>query len=436
MRFHPTAFAVVLAASSTEAFHVAPSLVASSRPINGRPTRSRSFGIVPQQRKPQTSLYLLPGGGPEQLKEFISASERVSKSSKVKNPKLTKLAGAAALPLTYLVGAAITPTRYLAAKAVVGAVAAATAGRVGKSAVEEDVRKACPSAIAQRLLELGVDGDNIADGIDRLREDYGVDEDDFIPMKIQVYSQYLVGMAKNPLTKTAELKELTSLREALRLDNSQVGQAHAEAAFNLFADVRKTTAMWELMEEPDHPDRQKIDKLLFLSERAFVQGGETEEARTFEMSRVAAWSGVPVDKADERVRSVANPFYERALKSTREKLESGAVSSEMLEKARNTLGIQEEDARTMGIEAFDEEVRLQLGLPEEDDEGYDDDLDYDMNRRVATDEEGKELLYKLLNKREEATKEELKEMSIEDTKSIKFKEGAFEHVSISCSMSS
>ena len=154
------------------------------------------------------------------------------------------------------------------------------------------------------------------------------------------------------------------------------------------------------------------------------------------MSRVAAWSGVPVDKADERVRSVANPFYERALKSTREKLESGAVSSEMLEKARNTLGIQEEDARTMGIETFDEEVRLQLGLPEEDDEGYDDDLDYDMNRRVATDEEGKELLYKLLNKREEATKEELKEMSIEDTKSIKFKEGAFEHVSTSYFMSS
>jgi len=105
--------------------------------------------------------------------------------------------------------------------------------------------------------------------------------------------------------------------------------------------------------------------------------------------------------------------------------------SEMLEKARNTLGIQEEDARTMSIEAFDEEVRLQLGLPEEDEEGYEDVVDYDMNRRIATDNEAKELLYKLINQREEATKEELKQMSIEDTESIKFKEGAYEHVSIS-----
>ena len=240
MRFHSAAFAVVLAASSTEAFHVAPSRVASSRSINEAPIFSRSFGIVPPQRAPLTSLYLLPGGGPEQLKEFIAASEHISKSNKVKNPKLAKLAGAAALPLTYLVGAAITPTRYLAAKAVVGAVAAATAGGVGKSAVEEDVRKACPSAIAQRLLELGVDGDNVADGIERLREDYGVDEDDFIPMKIQVYSQYLVGMAKNPLTKTAELKELTSLREALRLEGKVASFPTAIGDFDNGTTIRST----------------------------------------------------------------------------------------------------------------------------------------------------------------------------------------------------
>ena len=426
MRFHASAFAVVLAASSTEAFHVAPSRVASSRSFNTNP----SFGIAsqPLQQQYPTALSLAPGGGPEQLQSFIQLTEPVSKTSKVKNPKLAKLAGVAALPLSYIVGAAITPTRYLAAKAVVGAVAAATAGGVGKSAVEEDVRNACPTAIASRLLELGVNGPNVADGIDRLKEDYGVEDEDFIAMKIEIYSQYLMGMAKNPLTKTAELKELTQLREALRLNNAQVGQAHADAAVYLDMEISRTTSRWEL-DDPDHPDRKSIDKLLFLSERAFVQGGETEEAKTFELSRVVNYIHVPMDEVKGRIRSVSSPFYERALKSTREKLESGAVSSEMLEKARKTLGISDEDARDMSVDAFDEEVRLQLGLPEQDWDGYDMDDGYDMNRRISTDGEGKELLYKMLNTREEERKEEMNEMTVEDTRDVKFKEGAFEHVS-------
>ena len=332
--------------------------------------------------------------------------------------------------MSYLIGAAITPTRYLAAKAVVGAVAAATAGGVGKSAVEEDVRKACPAAIAARLIELGVDGPNVSDGIERLKDDYGVTEEDFVPMKINVYSQYLVGMAKSPITKTAELKELASLREALRLNNAQVGQAHAEGAFELFVEIRKTTQLWEL-EDPDHPDTLSINKMLFLSERAFVQGGETKEAQTFEFSRVVNNCGVPSDEAMDRVRNVANPFYERALKSTREKLGSGAVSSDMLEKARKTLGINDDDAKQMSIEAFDEEVRLQLGLPEteEDDEGYDDgEEEYDINRRIATDGEAKDLLYKMLNKRETEKKAEMATKTLDDTSEVKFKDGAFEHV--------
>lgn len=427
MRFHASACAVVLAAASTEAFHVAPSRVASSRSVNARP----SFGIAtqPLQQHSTTALSLAPGGGPEQLQAYIQLTESMSKTNKVKNPKLAKLAGVAALPLSYIVGAAITPTRYLAAKAVVGAVAAATAGGVGKSAVEEDVRNACPSAIAERLLELGVDGANVADGIECLKDDYGVEEDDFAAMKIDVYAQYLMGMAKNPLTKTAELKELKQLREALRLNNSQVGQAHADSARYLDMEISKTTSRWEL-NDVDHPDRKSIDKMLWLSERAFVQGRETEEAKTFELSRVMNFLYVPTDQGVARIRSVSNPFYERALKSTREKLETGVVSSEMLEKARNTLGITDDDARDMSVEAFDEEVRIQLGLPEQDWEGYDFDDSYDMNRRISTDGEGKELLYKMLNTREEERKQEMDMMSVEDTRNIKFKEGAFEHVSI------
>lgn len=317
----------------------------------------------------------------------------------------------------------MTPSRRLAARAVGGVVAAVTAGGVGKSALEEDVRKACPAAIAQRVLDLGLDDANIADGIKRLQEDYGVDDEDFATMCTNVYSVYLVGMAKNPLTKTAELKELSSLRNALDLDNQQTGQGHADAAVQFYRDILRYTTEDELDDE-DHPDRISLDKLLFLSERAFRQGGETDEAFTFEFSRVAKnLGGIEMEEALDRVRDVALPFYERALSSTRSKLESGAVSSDMLTRARATLGIDEADAKDMHIEAFGKEVRVQLGLSEEDDEG-DEELDYDEGNRLGTEADA-------LKKLEEMTKaEEKKSKVIKDTSGIKFKDGAYGHVSI------
>eukprot|EP00970_Alexandrium_tamarense_P006003 scaffold1009_cov188-Alexandrium_tamarense.AAC.31 len=436
MRFHAAAFAAVLSASavsSTTAFGFSPvavprATIANSRSntnSNGSSSRlgpNRPFGIVPSARHAPspTSLSLAAGGGPEALEEYIQTLATVSKSSKFQNPKMVKLVGVAALPLSYIVGAAMTPSRRLAARAVGGVVAAVTAGGVGKSALEEDVRKACPAAIAQRVLDLGLDDTNIADGIKRLQEDYGVDDEDFATMCTNVYSVYLVGMAKNPLTKTAELKELSSLRNALDLDNQQTGQGHADAAVQFYRDILRYTTEDELDDE-DHPDRISLDKLLFLSERAFRQGGETDEAFTFEFSRVAKnLGGIEMEEAMDRVRDVALPFYERALSSTRSKLESGAVSSDMLTRARATLGIDEADAKDMHIEAFGKEVRVQLGLSEEDDEG-DEELDYDEGNRLGTEADA-------LKKLEEMTKaEEKKSKVIKDTSGIKFKDGAYGH---------
>ena len=92
-------------------------------------------------------------------------------------------------------------------------------------------------------------------------------------------------MAKEPIAKTSELKELRSLRAALGLDNMQVGRAHADAASSFYRDVTRFTSSDEL-EDEGHPDRVSLDKLLFLTERALRMGGETDEAFTFEFSRV------------------------------------------------------------------------------------------------------------------------------------------------------
>eukprot|EP00984_Skeletonema_dohrnii_P018800 scaffold8873_cov100-Skeletonema_dohrnii-CCMP3373.AAC.2 len=237
MKFSAIAFATVVAssASTASAFTVSPGVVNLSPASTQRtvafpttstqPRSSRAFissRNVASSSSP-TSLNLAGGGGTEALQDYITSLSTTASPlvTKMKNPKLIKLAGVAAVPLSYALGAAMTPSRRLAARAVGGVVAAVTAGGVGKNAVEEDVRRSCPSAIAARLVELGVDGDFVSDGIDRLKEDYGVEEEDFTTMKTEVYSVYLVGMAKNPLAKTAELKELSNLREALSLDNMQ-----------------------------------------------------------------------------------------------------------------------------------------------------------------------------------------------------------------------
>jgi hypothetical protein len=196
-------------------------------------------------------------------------------------------------------------------------------------------------------------------------------------------------------------------------------------------ETNMTNDWWEL-EDNDHPDIKAVDKFLFLADRLFDMGNETEEAKTFEFSRIVDYLDVYTDEgAKIKIRETANPFYERALRSTRDKLETGQVNSNMLEKARNTLGITEEDARQMSIEAFDEEVRIQLGVEDvEDNIDYDDEIEYDENKRISTDGEGRDLLSKWTKMREDAKAKELSKATVESTSVVKFKEGAFEHVSL------
>ena len=450
MKFHSSVLVGALLSSSAGAFGPGPLVsrpatvpTSTARPSFGRPAfglhgapgvvttgtsvTSRSSLLRPRTRPAAsagTALHLAGGGGPEALDDYIQTlGQSESKlSSRISNPKLVKLAGVATIPLTYALGAAMTPSRRLAARAGGGVLAAATAGGIGRSAVEEDVRRSCPSAIARRLRDMGLDDPNVADGIARLAEDHDVNDEDFGAMKTEIYALYLNGMAKNPLTKTAELKELQGLKAALSLTNQQVGQAHGDAAKMFYRDVQRFTTVDELDDE-GHPDRISLDKLLFLTERALRQGGETDKAFTFEFSRVALGLGdLAIEEALERAKDVAKPFYDRALASTRAKLESGAVSSDMLSRARSTLGIEDFEAHEMHVESFAKEVRTQLGLPEEDDDDDDDEIDLEasMGARLGTEQE---VRAKLDEMKEEESKKE-----VADTSHVKFVDGAYDHL--------
>ena len=120
------------------------------------------------------------------------------------------------------------------------------------------------------------------------------------------------------------------MKTALDLPDMQVGEAHYQAAVEWYRQTCLYTPTEEL-DDPKHPDRQAMDKLLFLSERAL--SGETPEAFKFEMTRIAKAFDLDYFSALDRVAETVQPFYSRALQSTRSKLGTGQVSASMLERA-------------------------------------------------------------------------------------------------------
>lgn len=310
-------------------------------------------------------------GGMEELQELTEIADTNAISKQVrKNPSLWKLAGLASIPVGAALGFGLTlPTQRIAAGAV-GAIVSGVAGAVGKSRLDALTESNALPALAQKIIDVGIDDpQKTKKELLSVKEKFGVDDEDYQALCIELYATYLQGMIKyNPTAKTSELKELQQLREALNLENLQIGEAHAMAAQKWYYQTCIFMPEEEL-DDPEHPERQKLDKLLFLTERSLRQGGETDEAFRYEMTRTAKALGVTdLVEAMERVTEIAEPFYERALKSTRSKLGTKQVSATMLEKARQTLGVSAQTAHDMHLACFHEEVRELLGLTATDDE--------------------------------------------------------------------
>ena len=312
-----------------------------------------------QRRAASASLNMLldSNSGIEELEEMAKEGDKLTATAQ-KSPGLFKAGGMASVPAAAALGFAITP----AGPAVSAAVAAAGAvgGFIGKSKLDSATEAAARPALAKAVAECGVDSPDLPSRVAAVKSEYNVDDEDFADMCSAVYKRYLIGVVKNPIAKTGEVKELKQLRAGLGMDNLSTGAAHANAAREFYRQTCLFTPEEEL-EDPDHPDRMSIDKFLFLSERAFRQAGETEEAFKYEMSRVAKAFKVDMEEALERVAEVAEPFYRRALVSTRSKLETGAVSSDMLVRARASLGIDEQTAYDMHVTTFNGEIKELLG---------------------------------------------------------------------------
>lgn len=312
-------------------------------------------------------MFTEPSGGMEQLNELLEQSDQKAPLAKHvrKSPSLFKLAGLATIPVGAVLGFGIVPSRRIAAHAV-GALVTGIAGAVGKSRLDALTEESAKPALAQAIVDHGLENvETTRAAVLTVQENFGLDDEDFETLAIDIYSQYLLGMVKyNPQAKTVEIKELQKLKQVLNLNNLGMGEAHAAAAQEWYRATTLFTSTEDL-DDPDHPDRQAMDKLLFLTERALRASKETEQAFLYEMTRVAKAVGLSYSESLERVAEIAEPFYRRALQSTRSKLGSNQVSSDMLERARQTLGISQETAFDMHVAAFNSEVKVCLGLPEQ-----------------------------------------------------------------------
>jgi hypothetical protein len=166
------------------------------------------------------------------------------------------------------------------------------------------------------------------------------------------------------------MKELSQLRKVLKLNNLSVGEAHAAAAQEFYRQTCLVTPVEDL-DDPEHPDRMSIDKFLFLSERVFRQGGETDEAFKFEMSRVAKAFDLKLAVALDRVAEMAEPFYRKALSNVRSKLDSDAISASMLERARSQLGLDDITVNDMHLSTYSDEVKALLGKNDDTNDSID-----------------------------------------------------------------
>ena len=379
MRFTSAAVAAVCLLGAIEYTHHADAF-SVTLPMVSQNTRGRVSSLAPLHFKIPSGGE--PSGGMEELQELTenTATSVLEKQVK-KSPSFWKMAGYATIPVSAALGFGIVPSRRLAAHAA-GALVTGVAGAIGKSKLDSVTESAAFPAIAQTIIDHGIEDPTTTYGyIKSLKEMHGiVDDDDFEAMCADVYSKYLLGMIKfNPMPKSSEPKELGKLKTALGLSNLLVGEAHAAAAEEWYRQTCLFTPEEDL-DDVDHPDRQAMDKFLFLTERALRQGKETDEAFKFEMARVAKAMKLSLSVALDRVAEVQEPFYARALVSTRSKLGSGKVSEAMLERARQTLGIDDQTAIDMHVACFSDEVREQLGLAVNDDDEEEDGSDIDPSK--------------------------------------------------------
>ena len=139
----------------------------------------KSITALPKRQRSGMIMFAETSGGMEQLQELTEAADTMVLSKQVrKSPSLFKLAGMATIPLSAAIGFGLVPSRRFAAHTV-GALVTGIAGAVGKSRLDALTEANAKPALAQAVIDNGIDD---VDQTDRSRS---VSTDQVAPVEIR-----------------------------------------------------------------------------------------------------------------------------------------------------------------------------------------------------------------------------------------------------------
>jgi len=155
------------------------------------------------------------------------------------------------------------------------------------------------------------------------------------------YQNLLLEMLDGPEHDPQDLPTLQRVKAALDLDGIVVGCAHWRASQVL------SSKGYSGLDGEDI--RVPVDKLLFLSERAFSDE-EPEEARLFEMRRLRQVLKISDQDARERIATVSRALYQQDLSAVVNQVD--AHTADALAGASQAFGLAGEEAVRMNTETY------------------------------------------------------------------------------------
>lgn len=254
-----------------------------------------------------------------------------------------------ALPVLATVGSLFCPSKTLLARSLAGSLGALLGTVVG-GFFERLKREAAHSSVLRILadhMQTATGAEEIRVLIEAARRRFAVApsqsrSEAFEDTAIQdIYLRLLSALVEGPEQNSSDLPTLRRLKSALDIDGILVGLAHKQAA-QLLASKGYTN-------EDDDESRLAVDKLLFLSERAFADE-EPEEARLYEMGRVRKVLNIADKEARERVTSFSQALYQQALAGVVDQVD--ALTAEVLVNASAAFGLDDQDAARMNVETY------------------------------------------------------------------------------------
>jgi len=189
---------------------------------------------------------------------------------------------------------------------------------------------------------------------------YGVDAGDYRRMLRRVYELYLVEMvsaspadSSGGMVADQQMTELLRLKGALDLTGAEVGEAHYEAGREFY----RANVVWLGGSDEDgklerDSAQAKLDKLLFLSARVLAHG-ETDEATTYELGRIAKFFGISEADVAGRVERISKPLFGHVVSRA---IVDGSLQRSDLAAAQAALGVSDASARALGMQAYTSRV--------------------------------------------------------------------------------